>query len=109
MSTERESKLNILLNSQPLGVVLCSSWLTDQGYSLDLQKRYKKSRWFESIGSGAMIRQADQVDYLGGLYALQAELGMSIHPAGKNCLISNGKISLPGIFHKTSSAFWWSE
>ena len=65
MSTEKESKINTLLSSQPLGSVLCSSWLVDQGYSLDLQKRYKKSQWFDSIGTGALIRHADDVDYLG--------------------------------------------
>ena len=66
MSTEKESKLNNLLNTQPSGIVLLSAWLLDQGYSLDLQKRYKKSQWFESIGTGALIRHNDQVDYLGG-------------------------------------------
>jgi len=91
MSTERGSKLNKLLSSQPPGVVFCSSWLVNQGYSLELQKRYKKSRWFESIGTGAMIRQADQVDYLGGVYALQSQLNMTIHPAGKTALALQGK------------------
>ena len=91
MSTKTESKINSLLNSQPSGVVYCSSWLKSHGYSLDLQKRYKKSRWFESIGTGAMIRQFDQVDYLGGIYALQSQLGKTIHPAGKTALSMQGK------------------
>ncbi|WP_181394964.1 AbiEi antitoxin N-terminal domain-containing protein, partial [Pseudidiomarina maritima] len=43
MSADISSKLNRLLSSQPLGVVLCSSWLVENGYSLDLQQRYKKS------------------------------------------------------------------
>jgi len=38
MSTEKKSKLNNLLNTQPSGIVLLSAWLIDQGYSLDLQK-----------------------------------------------------------------------
>ena len=42
MTTEPSSKLNKLLRSQPAGVVLCSSWLADNGYSVDLQQRYKK-------------------------------------------------------------------
>ena len=91
MSTKTESKINTLLNSQPSGVVFSSSWLKNHGYSLDLQKRYRKSRWFESIGTGAMIRQFDQVDYLGGIYALQSQLGKTIHPAGKTALSMQGK------------------
>jgi hypothetical protein len=91
MSTESSSKLNKLLRFQPAGVVLCSSWLVDNGYSNDLQKRYKKSRWFESIGTGALIRYGDEVDYLGAVYAMQVQLGLSIHPGGKTALALQGK------------------
>ncbi len=68
-----------------------SSWLVEQGYSLDLQKRYRKSHWFESIGTGALIRSGDQVDYLGGVYALQTQFSSFIHPAGKTALSLQGK------------------
>jgi len=91
MSTVRETKLNTLLSTQPSGAVLSSAWLSDQGYSLDLQKRYKKSQWFDSIGTGALIRHGDQVDYLGGIYALQSQLGLFVHPAGKTALSMQGK------------------
>ena len=91
MNTVRESKLNALLGAQPSGVVLCTSWLVSQGYSLDLQKQYKKSHWFDAIGTGALIRHGDQVDYLGGVYALQTQLGLSVHPAAKTALSLQGK------------------
>lgn len=91
MNTERESKLNTLLSTQPLGIVLSSAWLVEQGYSLDLQKQYKKSQWFDSIGTGALIRHSDQVDYLGGIYALQSQLGLFVHPAAKTALSLQGK------------------
>lgn len=91
MSTERGHKINQLLSSQPSGIVLASSWLGEQGYSLDLQKQYKKSKWFDSIGTGALIRHGDQVDYLGGIYALQTQLGLSVHPAAKTALSMQGK------------------
>lgn len=91
MTTEPSSKLNKLLRSQPAGVVLCSSWLADNGYNNDLQKRYKNSQWFESVGTGALIRFGDQVDYLGAVYALQAQLGLSVHPGGKTALALQGK------------------
>jgi hypothetical protein len=76
-----------------LGVVLSSAWLVDQSYSLDLQKRYKRSRWFDSIGTGALIRHSDEVDYLGGIYALQTQLNLSVHPAGKTALSMQGKVN----------------
>ena len=91
MSTKSHSKLNQLLSTTPSGVVLTSAWLVDQGYSLELQKRYRQSRWYESIGTGALIRFGDVVDYLGGVYALQTQLGLSVHPAGKTALAIQGK------------------
>lgn len=91
MNTDKKSKLNTLLSTQPSGIVLSAAWLVEQGYSLDLQKQYKKSQWFDSIGTGALIRHGDQVDYLGGIYALQSQLGLHVHPAGKTALSLLGK------------------
>lgn len=91
MSTQNESKINKLLQSQPPGVALLSSWLAEQGYSLDLQKRYRKSKWLESIGSGAMIRTGDKIDLTGALYALQSQKGLSIHIGAKSALAYLGK------------------
>ncbi len=91
MSTENISKINQLLSSRPYGVVLLSSWLIKQGYSLDLQKRYKKSKWLESIGTGAMIRAGDHVSYKGAIYAFQVQSGSSIHPGGNTALAMTGK------------------
>ena len=105
MSTENESKLNHLLSAQPLGVVLSSAWLADKGYSLDLQKRYKRSQWFDSIGTGALIRHSDQVDYLGGIYALQTQLGLSVHPAAKTALSMQGKAHYLALATKSVQLF----
>ncbi|TBW57716.1 hypothetical protein EZI54_06695 [Marinobacter halodurans] len=91
MNTARASKLNKLLSTQPRDIVLLSAWLAEQGYSLELQKQYRKSQWFDSIGTGALVRCGDQLDYLGGVYALQAQLGLSVHPAGKTALALQGK------------------
>lgn len=91
MGTEKATKINQLLHSQPPGSVVLSSWLVEKGYSLDLQKKYKKSKWLESIGNGAMIRSGDQVGYEGGIYALQQQLGTTIHPGGKTALSLLGK------------------
>ncbi len=86
MSTEKAIKINQLLSSLPSGIVLQSSWLVEQGYSHDLQKRYRKSKWLTAIGTGAMIRTADNVGYEGAIYALQQQSGLTIHPGGKTAL-----------------------
>src|SRR5688572_21230619 len=91
MSTERPSKINQLMQSQPYGVVFLSSWLREQGYSLELQKRYKKSRWLEAIGTGAMKRLGDQVQIEGAIFALQKQLNMSVHIGGKSAMARLGK------------------
>jgi hypothetical protein len=91
MSTTIGSKINKLLRSQPQGIVMLSSWLAEQGYSHDLQQRYKSSNWLHSIGVGALKRTNDQVDYEGAIYALQQQANQSIHPGGKTALSFLGK------------------
>ncbi|MCC7307668.1 MAG: AbiEi antitoxin N-terminal domain-containing protein, partial [Acidobacteria bacterium] len=71
------NKINRLLTSQPSGVVFQAKWLSDQGYSGHLQKKYRQSNWLVSIGNGAMIRAGDQVGYEGAIYALQKQTGLT--------------------------------
>jgi hypothetical protein len=71
--------------------VLQSSWLAKNGYSLELQKRYRKSKWLESIGTGAMIRTGDRVTYEGAIYALQQQTASTIHPGGRTALALQGR------------------
>ena len=91
MSTESPTKINQLLSSQPFGVVLQSNWLTTQGYSADLQKRSRKGNWLQSRGTGAMLRAGDHVGYEGGIYALQGQSFLSVHPGGLTALSYLGK------------------
>lgn len=91
MDNDKRSKINRLLTLTPKGIVLTSQWLAGQGYSLELQKRYKKSQWFESIGSGAMIRNGEKVGFEGAIYAMQHQLDFSFHPAGRTALTMLGK------------------
>ena len=91
MSTDNKLKINQLLSTNPPGIVFLSSWLVQQGYSLDLQKRYRKSDWLTSIGTGAMIRSGQDVTYEGAIYALQKQAGLFVHPGGKTALALLGK------------------
>ena len=54
MLTENRTKINQLLSTIPQDVVLQSSWLINEGYSLDLQKYYRNSGWLKALGNGAM-------------------------------------------------------
>lgn len=91
MSIVKRIKINQLWTSLPSGVVVQSYWLTENGYSPSLQQRYRKSKWLESIGSGAMIRAGDEVGYEGAIYALQQESGSAVHPGGRTALSLLGK------------------
>jgi hypothetical protein len=92
MNTKKGSKINKLLNSQYQGTVMLSSWLAEQGYSYDLQQRYKKSNWLRSIGTGAMIRPNDQLRYEGAIYAIQEQGNLTVHPGGITALSMLGKV-----------------
>lgn len=91
MSTKKGFKINQLLQSQPSGVVFLSSWLVEHGYSHDLLRKYRNSNWLTPIGSGAMIRTGEEVGYEGALYALQEQLGLSVHLGGRTALSLLGR------------------
>lgn len=81
-----KTKINQLLQSIPEGVVMSSSWLSQNGYSPELIRNYKKSGWLDTLENGAVIRANDTVDYLGGVYTLQVQLNLSVHPAADTAL-----------------------
>lgn len=91
MSLENGIKINKLLKDWPIGTVFLSSWLTDNGISSQLLNRYKKSKWLESIGNGAVIRSGDDVDYHGGIYALQNQAELTVHVGGRTALALQGR------------------
>ncbi len=91
MSVQNISKLNLLLRDWPLGTVCTTAWLNEHGYSGQILNRYKQSGWIESSGTGAWVRSGDQVSYEGAVYAMQNQLGLSVHPGGKTALSFLGK------------------
>ncbi|MFT6165162.1 MAG: hypothetical protein ACJA1T_000953 [Zhongshania aliphaticivorans] len=105
MNTQKLSKINRLLCRQPAGTALAVAWLTQEGYSPELLKQYRKSGWFDSIGTGAIVRHGDEVDYLGGVYALQTQLGLSVHPAAKTALALQGKLHYLSLSAKSVQLF----
>lgn len=86
MGRHNGSKLNQLLREWPSGTVAVYSWLESRGIDRKLVQKYKKNRWLDVVGAGAFARLGDKVDWRGGLYAIQEQLGLSVHVGGKTAL-----------------------
>lgn len=86
MSTQNKIKINQLVNLWPKGAIFVTTYLSNQGYNLDLIKRYRKSQWIDSIGTGALKLNQDNVEWYGAVYAFQKQLELNIHPGGKTAL-----------------------
>ena len=65
---------------------MVQSWLEKRAISRQLSDLYVKSGWLQKIGQGAFIRAGDHVDWMGGLYAVQQQLGLKVHLGGKSLL-----------------------
>lgn len=90
MGTENESKIKKFLNHHKQGTIALAKWLESIGISHDLQKRYRKSGWLESIGSGAFKRPDEKVVWQGAMYAIQTQAKLSIHPGAATALSMQG-------------------
>lgn len=90
VSTQNEQKIKTLLDQHKPGTVCLASWLEAIGISRDLQKRYRRSGWLESLGPGAFKRPGDAVDWRGGLYALQSQAGLRVHAGARTALALQG-------------------
>lgn len=90
VETRRKTKINKLLSMVPAGTAMLSPWLREHGYSISLQQRYKETGWLEALGSGALKRADDEVDYLGAIFALQTQAQSSLHPGGRTALSLTG-------------------
>lgn len=90
MGRVKVSKLNKLLTSWPSATVTVCSWLYKKGYPYQLLDRYRLSHWINSVGNGAVVRAGDKISWEGGIYAIQEQLGLTIHPGGKTALQMHG-------------------
>jgi len=79
MTTQKDTKLRTLLRHIKPGTVALASWLKELGISGDLQKYYLRSGWLQALGRGAFKRPEENVEWTGGLYAIQNQLNQSTH------------------------------
>ena len=90
MGSQNGSKINQLLKEWPQGTVVTKERLYNLEISRQLASKYVLSNWITRIGAGAFARSGDRVDWRGGLYALQIQLGLSVHVGARTALELQG-------------------
>ena len=80
------TKLQNLITDWPHNAVRIVAALKTQGFSQSLITKYRRLGWLSSIGDGAVIKRGDTPTILGGLYALQHDMGLSVHLGGISSL-----------------------
>jgi len=91
MGGQNKSKINQLLKVWPKGTVMTQAQLEKLGIYRQLVTKYLRYNWLERLGEGAYIRSGDKVGWEGGLYALQSQMGMTIHVGGRTALELHGR------------------
>ena len=82
--------LNRLLKELPEGVAVPSAWLSKQGISPQLVRKYVASGWLSALAHGAYARPALPVDWQGVVLALQRLAQQPIHVGGLSALNLQG-------------------
>ena len=90
MSLQKSEKIRNLLQSWPQGTVATSSWLVQSNISRQLQNKYLQSGWITSLERGAYRKKEDNVQWQGGLYALQAQAKLPVHAGALTALSMQG-------------------
>jgi len=90
MASSTGSKINQLLKLWPAGTVAVLPWLGKHGVYQQLVHEYEKTSWLRRVGQGAYAKAGDQIEWTGGLYAVQEQLKLPIHVGGKTALQMQG-------------------
>lgn len=91
MGSQNRGKLNRLLKDWPKGTVATKAQLSRLGIYRQLASKYVHYGWIERLGAGAFLRSGDTVHWQGGLYALQAQLDMTVHVGARTALELQGR------------------
>ena len=84
------TKINQLIKEWPKGTVMTLDYLKQKGINRELIKRYRRSGWIESVGRAAYKLAGDNLEIVGGLYALQNQLELKIHIGARTALEMKG-------------------
>lgn len=84
------TKINQLLSRTNPSGLLFSSWLKEQGYSEQLQKRYRDSGWLSSLSKGVMYRAGSRLSAEVSLATYNKQTGAGIRVAAHSALENAG-------------------
>lgn len=90
MTGHKSTIINQLLKEWPRGTVALQPWLSKHKVSKHLADYYVATHWLERIGKSAFVISGDKVDWTGGLYALQQQVGLQVHVAARTALEMQG-------------------
>lgn len=90
MSLQNGYGIKQLTRLLPESVAAPSSWLTANGYSRQLVRRYVLSGWLQSLGHGVYARSGHAVDWEGVLLGLHRLAGRPCHVGGLSALNRQG-------------------
>lgn len=91
MTRQINSKINQVLRNWPEGTVGTMDWLREHNLSRKLADWHVKAGSLDRIGRGAFVRGGDSPDWTGGVYALQKQLGLTVHVGGRSALELQGR------------------
>jgi hypothetical protein len=90
MAGHNRNKLKNILNEWPQGTVALLPWFEKFGAYRQLIKEYEKRDWVQCIARGAYKRKNDDIDWTGGIYAVQYQSNHSAFVGGKTALELKG-------------------
>ncbi len=80
------NKINKLLQGAQEGKLYFSSWLEKNGYSAQLVKSYRDSKWLTALAPGVMYRTGSKLNAVGALSCYNEQLGKHFHIAAHSAL-----------------------
>ncbi len=105
-SENTERPLNRLLNALPEGVAVPSAWLTANGISPQLVRKYVASGWLRPLARGVYARPAQPVAWQGIILGLQCLGGCPLHVGGISALNLQGHAHYLPLSGETRIHLW---
>lgn len=90
MGIRKDSKLNLLQQLIPEGVAVPSTWLSANGYTPQLVRKYVQSGWLNTLGSRVYARPGEAVTWEGVMLGLQRLGRLQLHVGGVTSLNRQG-------------------
>ena len=90
MGLQNASKLSALARLLPEGVAAPSVWLTSQGFSRQLVRKYVQSGWLTPLARGVFVRPTHPIDPNGIILGMQRLAGAPFHLGGQSALNRQG-------------------